>query len=100
MARLRIGHAGLKEYITRFNMANDQNCSLCNIPETVTHLLADCRKYTANRDTLQQKLRAKGITNTSVKTLLGGGNYDKETQLFIQDTMGKFLLETGVIKNL
>ena len=100
MARLRIGHVGLNEYLTRFNMANDQNCSLCNIPETVTHLLADCRKYTANRDTLQQKLRAKGITNTSVKTLLGGGNYDKETQLFIQDTMGKFLLETGVIKNL
>ena len=100
MARLRIGHVGLNEYLTRFNMANDQNYSLCNTPESVMHLLEECRKYTGIRRTLHQALRIKGVTNTTVKSLLGGGSYEKAIKKYIQDSVGIFLLGTGLIKNL
>ena len=100
MARLRIGHVGLNEYLTRFNMANNQNCSHCNSPETVHHFLIECRKYQNIRGKLKNSLRSKGVRDFTVKSLLGGGNYKKDVQVVIQNEVSKFLLETGEIKNL
>ena len=85
MARLRIGHVGLNEYLTRFNMANNQNCSHCNSPETVHHFLIECRKYQNIRGKLKNSLRSKGVRDFTVKSLLGGGNYKKDVQVVIQN---------------
>ena len=100
MARLRIGHVGLNEYLTRFHMANNQNCSHCNSPETVHHFLIECRKYQNIRGKLKNSLRSKGVRDFTVKSLLGGGNYKKDVQVVIQNEVSKFLLETGEIENL
>ena len=100
MTRLRIGHVGLNEYLTKFNMANDQNCSRCNVPESVQHFLIDCGKYQDIRGNLRASLRQLGVTSMSVKILLGGGDYARSIQIQIQAAVGKFLLETGEINNL
>ena len=100
MTRLRIGHVGLNEYLTKFNMAHDENCSHCNVPESVQHFLIYCGKYQDIRGKLRTSLRQLGVTSFTVKILLGGGDFTKDTQKQIMDVVGKFLLETGVIDNL
>ena len=64
------------------------------------HFLIDCRKYHHVRGKLKDSLRSRGVTDFTVKSLLGGGEYSKDTQKFIQEEVKKFLLETGEIQNL
>lgn len=35
--RLRMGHAGVAQYLYRFNMADTPLCSLCQLPDTIEH---------------------------------------------------------------
>ncbi|CAL4072958.1 unnamed protein product [Meganyctiphanes norvegica] len=99
MARLRIGHAGLNEYLTRFSMANDQNCSTCNVPESIQHFLIECRKHNDHRRKLKNTLRAQGISDLTVKTILGGSNHPKTCRCTYKKPWGSSSWPPGCYTN-
>ena len=47
--RLRIGHAGVKDYLHRFGMSESENCDYCHCPETVNHYLMECSAFAAQQ---------------------------------------------------
>ena len=49
VARLRIGHCGLKAHLHRFNQSDSSNCIGCNQPETTDQFLLHCENYTEER---------------------------------------------------
>jgi len=50
LAQLRTGHSNLaKAYRFRIGLADDGNCNLCKIEETVDHIIKICPKYTSAR---------------------------------------------------
>ena len=84
--RLRIGHAGLNQYLHRFNMAQQDICNQCGVPETVHHYLLECNSYRLARDEMKQQLRKIKIYDINMKILLGA----------IQDSTVNFCLEIEV----
>lgn len=65
MTRLRIGHiigkhpTGLSEH--------------CQVPETVDHVLVNCRKYTSERKDMMEGMRRSGLTGVGLKGILEFG---------------------------
>ncbi|PBK67692.1 hypothetical protein ARMSODRAFT_845923, partial [Armillaria solidipes] len=47
--QLRTGHVPLNAYLFRSRAALSPNCPHCNVPETVTHFLLVCRRYSEER---------------------------------------------------
>ena len=45
LARLRISHVELNDYLHRFGQAESPLCQTCRSPETVDHYLIHCRRY-------------------------------------------------------
>ena len=68
--RLRIGHAGINQYLHRFGMTDGPLCSRCLVTESIDHFLLSCQKYTIARTRMLVKLRIGGIWPVTVKTLL------------------------------
>ena len=54
--RLRSGHAGVDHYLHRFNMSDTPLCCVCDIPDTIEHLLLHCVRYNVERQTMISKL--------------------------------------------
>ena len=50
------------------------------MPETIKHYILECRNYEDSRRTLVTNLRREGVVEITVKVLLGGGNYNRDTQ--------------------
>ena len=94
ITRLRIGHVELNEYLHRFNQHDSPNCPHCNTPETTSHFLLDCTKYTTQRTRLKLKLRSEEITTFDTNTLLGGGNLTLHKQKEIVKALAFFIKET------
>ena len=75
--RLRMGHIGVKAYLHRFKMAEEDLCqnSDCHadeLPETIEHFMLICPAYQQQRETMTNKLRNMNITVISLKMLLLG----------------------------
>jgi ribonuclease HI len=100
LSRLRIGHAAVKSTLSRFNLATDDLCDHCNIPETIQHLILVCDKYLVPRRQLIKKLREVGVDNISLKVLLGNTNQTKNCRRFILKQLIQFLTATNTIGNL
>ena len=98
LARLRIGHTRLKKHLHRFNLAEDPNCSTCRTEETPQHMLEACRKFEVERLILHQTLYRLRVRTPNIKTLLGGGKYDKATQEKIKEALEVFLTSSGAIE--
>ena len=81
MARMRIGHAGLRAYLFRFGLHTSPYCE-CGEAENVQHVLIDCPVWSSQR----REIFATEIRNgqLNMRTLLGGGgrgDSDKRTTL-------------------
>ena len=100
LVRLRIGHAGLNEYLTRFKMKTDANCPTCQVPEDVKHFLLECSQYTAQRDMLKRDLTSLNVNNMNVCNILGGGTFPEATQYKIISATCKYILATGKLDTL
>ena len=98
--RLRIGHVGLKQYMYRFNMSTEEECSECKTVESVEHYLLKCKKYNREREILKRELDKEGVTDTNIKILLGGGNYNRRKNLKILDITKKYVKATNRIDEL
>jgi ribonuclease HI len=95
MARLRLGHAGLKQHLFRFNMADDDECE-CRQVETIDHFLLECPIYTNIRNQMKTELMKLGVL-INIKNILGGGHYNTNTQREIVVVVGNYLLQSGRI---
>lgn len=54
LSQLRSGHAGLNAFLARINAVDSPLCQTCLVPETPSHFLFTCRRYTAPRDTMRR----------------------------------------------
>ena len=93
-ARLRVGHAELNAYLNRFGQRDSPMCPGCRVPETIRHYILECRNYEDSRRTLVTNLRREGVVEITLKTILGGGNYNRDTQDRISTALKRYLLET------
>ena len=98
MARLRIGHSKLRHNRWRFDLAPNPDCEVCGVHETPAHTLETCQNYNAERAVLHLALRKLGVFSTTIKTLLGGGDYDAKTQEEIRSAVEVFLTSSGAIE--
>ena len=87
--RLRMGHIGLRAYLNRFSMSDEQYCEnpVCyfqEFPETIEHFLLYCPLYTSIRNNLKKNLTEMKVTLFDVKTLLlGREEYSKMSRKII-----------------
>ena len=95
LARLRTGHAGVAQYLFRFQLTQSPLCS-CGEIETISHYLLICPVHDIPRNNLKRNLENEGIKDTlSLKLLLGGSNQDTKKQVEIIRLMSIFIEDTG-----
>ena len=95
LARLRSGCAGVNEYLYRINRSVSPLCDTCGVIEDIEHLLISCKKYDNGRASMYRDVAKLKVTNINIKTLLGGGDFDEDTQYKIVKLLFKFLGESG-----
>src|SRR6202522_577188 len=78
LTQLRTNHVPLQAYLHRFKRADSPTCQQCfSAPETVSHYLFFCNKYTAQRLTLASAFETGKVLDFSVL-----GNYKLFPALF------------------
>lgn len=99
--RLRIGHAGLKEYLNRTNQSDTDSCD-CGAIEDIEHFLLDCDLHKPQRETMCINIAQKisPIPVLTVKLLLGLDNYSKQTNITILKILSKYIRDTGKYKEI
>ena len=88
ITRLRIGHTGLNHTLHKIGKHPTGNCTHCNQPETVEHVLLHCKKYDTQRKNLSQSLRKAKHHDFSLTGLLGksAGKIQYDIVKFIKET--------------
>ena len=101
--RFRMGHIGVRAYLSRFNMSEDEFCqqNTCDGNETVEdieHFILYCPAYSNARDILQTKLRNININDLSLKTLLLGEKHHAGKQIEILSCFLEYLYSTNRVQ--
>jgi hypothetical protein len=86
LTQMRTSHIGLNAFLYRFHLGPSPDCSLCLVPETVSHFLLLCLKYRRQRLELILKL---GTARLSLRLLLGIKSDPKPALAFARDS-GRF----------
>ena len=94
LAKLRLGHVGLKKHLYRFNQAESPLCLSCNSEETIEHFFINCVNHVSARRKMIRNLRAQNIVNPSIADLLGGENFKEDDQHKIGAIVSTYLSET------
>ena len=100
LARFRMGHVGVRFYLHRFGMADSPACLTCGVDDTIEHFLLSCARYRRERLALVAALRPLGVSDMTVRILLGGGSYPARVQSKIIRATADFLTQTGVLSEL
>ena len=95
LARLRIGHCGLRANRSRFGDVISPWCE-CGEPETISHVFMECTKYQGRRLVLRRGMDDIKAT-WSLRSLLGGSDAPKKTQYKIMELTTGYLRDTGLI---
>ena len=98
MARLRVGHAGLNCHLKRFNLKSEDSCD-CGEVETISHYFLHCPLHRTQRNRLKDSLAQLDV-DFNVKNILGGGQYGENTQMYIVEIVGEFLVGTRKLKQI
>ena len=72
LARLRLGHTGLRSTLFMMARCATELCEVCNVPETVEHVLLRCSRYLRERAILRSRLSELG-QGWSLPGILGSG---------------------------
>ena len=93
MTRLRLGKVGLKKYLKDMKQTDSDICTQCTqgVVETIEHHLLYCMAYSAERQTLRDKLRQEGVHTMNIQTLLGASQYSHHTKRKITDYLACFI---------
>ena len=83
LAKLRIGHVGLKSHLFRLNIAASSNC-YCGLPETISHYLFQYPLFANARITFYESIKRLNVPMT-LTNILGGGDFpvDKQSQILM-----------------
>lgn len=100
--RYRLGHVGVASHLFRFNMIESPLCMSCNVGESIEHVLIACKKYDTSRRKLKEKItRIVGPqTEITMRTILGGGNFEEEKNRSILSALQDFIYETKLIESI
>ena len=94
VARLRIGHVGVRSHLKRFNMSETGECDRCDEEETVEHFLMICPTYGLQREHLMRRFRNIGVQFT-IKNVLCFGNETAGTLQLILEALVEFIKSSG-----
>lgn len=70
MNRLRIGHSKLNSTLHIMGKYPIGFCEHCQTPETVEHVIVNCRKYEREREDMIKNMESIGITGCGLKDIL------------------------------
>ncbi|KAG0150362.1 hypothetical protein CROQUDRAFT_104448 [Cronartium quercuum f. sp. fusiforme G11] len=59
--QLRSDHNALNAYLHRFHLVDSSWCQTCRVPETTTHFLMHCRRFTTQRQNFRRWLKKEKI---------------------------------------
>lgn len=95
--RLRMGHAGVNQYLHRFNMEDSEMCEYhaCQASETIEHFLLTCPGQRQTRTIMFNSLRNLGVTSITLKILLGGDERYKDQRREILRITIEFIKSTN-----
>ncbi len=84
---LRIGHTGLNQTLCKIGKHPTGLCESCEILESVSHVLLECRKYEEERGEMFQVLK-NDIANVSVQNILEGSSWNviKHLMIYLKNT--------------
>ena len=80
VSRLRIGHVGVKNHLSRFNMSDTEKCARCDQPETIEHFLIDCTVYSTQRQKFKSELAELKVAFTLRNVLCFGNQSTADLQ--------------------
>ncbi|KAJ7603602.1 hypothetical protein B0H17DRAFT_1222428 [Mycena rosella] len=86
LTQLRTAHIGLNAFLYRFHLAPSPGCSLCSVPETVSHYLLACPGYQRQHLVLIARL---GTARLSLRRLISVKADPHSVLAFVRDT-GRF----------
>lgn len=97
ISRLLTGHVGLREYLFRFGLNDDDLCPACRVPESIEHFVLSCQNYVLPREQLIRDLRMLGITDPDLKTIMGGNQefLDKRGSIYL--ALIRYVERSGVV---
>lgn len=76
MTQIRSGHCPLNSYLFRFKSVDSPNCTFCDHPEDVEHLLLNCRKFARLRRSLAQATKDLGVNMTRKALLTSPASFE------------------------
>ena len=85
LTQLRSGHAGLNRFLARIGAVDSPLCAVCRVPESVSHYLLTCRRFTAARHALRQAVSGP----LSLRSTLGDYKARTAVLKFVEAT-GRF----------
>jgi hypothetical protein len=92
LARMRIGHCGLRAHLYRFGLHWSPLCD-CGAPETVEHYLMRCPLFVAQR-AVWARAAANMDVDFTLSCVLGGGNFSSGTQKLLTLYVNRYLRDT------
>ena len=93
MARLRIGHVGLKAIQNRFEIHNTDQCECCMEEETIEHYLFQCNKYNQQREIFKNAMHIANI-EFNMRNILCCSEVSSKKQKIIQKELEKYIHNT------
>ena len=99
LARLWLGHAGVRAHMARFRMLDNPMCNCGLHAETIDHLLLHCHLHSLPRTNLTNTLTILKVDLT-VKNLLGGGPFPLEVQTNIIKATSDYLTAINALKQM
>lgn len=94
VSRLRIGHVGVKNHLSRFNMSDTEKCARCDQPETIEHFLIDCTVYSTQRQKFKSELAELKVAFT-LRNVLCFGNQSTADLQKILGALAEFIRGSG-----
>jgi hypothetical protein len=100
-ARLRHNRARTNTLLSKFGLADSANCSVCNEPDTIEHLLEHCPRFDSARFTCTNSLASIHSTlSLDTPTILDADSIPKNFRRRALRVTGEFLLAVNRIHKL
>ena len=98
ICRLRLGHVGLNKHLHRVKASPTDLCN-CGQIESVEHFIMFCPLWKSEREKLFKSITSLKVQIT-LQNILGGGNFDTNTQVGVMHYLGEYLCNTKKINTL
>ena len=73
--QLRTEYIGLNKHLFKIQRSSSPRCSDCNLEENVSHFLLQCKRFSAEREIMMNKLHDLNVKVFTLENLLTGYNF-------------------------